>query len=269
MAYGAHPDPAPPRTPRARRRRRVLAAPARWPTTSRYVVGRRLEADARRRGPRSGPTTPCTSARSTSSIGRDATLQRTPRWPWAATSCGSARRSSTAEPGGDAELAGLGFADAGQHLEQRLLVDHAESRSCTLQRRDLQERAAGRQGRHRRPHGVDRRRAHPGQAAENTRHVRAQPQPGAHRATPAPTRSRTWRSRPARSPGPGTPAPPAASTTSSCSTCSRRGIPEATWPAGSSSAGSSARSSSKITLSPTLRERLEAAIEAELEAVGV
>ena len=28
-------------------------------------------------------------------------------------------------PGGDAELAGLGFADAGQHLEQRLLVDHA------------------------------------------------------------------------------------------------------------------------------------------------
>ncbi|MCW0212348.1 MAG: SufD family Fe-S cluster assembly protein [Pseudonocardia sp.] len=30
-----------------------------------------------------------------------------------------------AGPGGDAELLGLGFADAGQHLEQRLLVDHA------------------------------------------------------------------------------------------------------------------------------------------------
>jgi Fe-S cluster assembly protein SufD len=33
-------------------------------------------------------------------------------------------------PGGDAELAGLGFADAGQHLEQRLLVDH-EVPQCT------------------------------------------------------------------------------------------------------------------------------------------
>jgi Fe-S cluster assembly protein SufD len=28
-------------------------------------------------------------------------------------------------PGGDVDLAGLGYADAGQHLEQRLLVDHA------------------------------------------------------------------------------------------------------------------------------------------------
>jgi Fe-S cluster assembly protein SufD len=27
-------------------------------------------------------------------------------------------------PGGDVELVGLGYADAGQHLEQRLLVDH-------------------------------------------------------------------------------------------------------------------------------------------------
>ena len=32
--------------------------------------------------------------------------------------------------GGDAELTGLGFADAGQHLEQRLLVDHAVP-NCT------------------------------------------------------------------------------------------------------------------------------------------
>jgi Fe-S cluster assembly protein SufD len=34
-----------------------------------------------------------------------------------------------AGPGGDAELRGLYFADAGQHLEHRLFVDHAE-RSC-------------------------------------------------------------------------------------------------------------------------------------------
>jgi len=33
-------------------------------------------------------------------------------------------------PGGDAELLGLGYADAGQHLEQRLLVDHAVA-DCT------------------------------------------------------------------------------------------------------------------------------------------
>lgn len=33
-------------------------------------------------------------------------------------------------PGGDAELLGLGYADAGQHLEQRLLVDHAVP-NCT------------------------------------------------------------------------------------------------------------------------------------------
>jgi len=34
-----------------------------------------------------------------------------------------------AGPGGEAELRGLYFADAGQHLEHRLLVDHAE-RNC-------------------------------------------------------------------------------------------------------------------------------------------
>jgi Fe-S cluster assembly protein SufD len=33
-------------------------------------------------------------------------------------------------PGGDAELLGLGYADAGQHLEQRLLVDHGVP-NCT------------------------------------------------------------------------------------------------------------------------------------------
>jgi Fe-S cluster assembly protein SufD len=58
------------------------------------------------------------------SIGRDATLRAI------AVSLGGdlVRVSPTvryAGPGGDAELLGLGFADAGQHLEQRLLVDHA------------------------------------------------------------------------------------------------------------------------------------------------
>ena len=47
-----------------------------------------------------------------------------------------------AGPGGDAELFGLYFADAGQHLEHRLLVDHAapHCRTNVL----LQGRAAGR-----------------------------------------------------------------------------------------------------------------------------
>ena len=57
-------------------------------------------------------------------IGRDATLRAT------TVSLGGdlVRISPTvryAGPGGDAELAGLSFADAGQHLEHRLLVDHA------------------------------------------------------------------------------------------------------------------------------------------------
>ena len=58
------------------------------------------------------------------SVGRDATLRAT------AVQLGGdlVRVSSTvryAGPGGDAELLGLAFTDAGQHLEQRLLVDHA------------------------------------------------------------------------------------------------------------------------------------------------
>jgi Fe-S cluster assembly protein SufD len=58
------------------------------------------------------------------SIGRDATLRAT------AVQLGGdlLRISSTiryAGPGGDAELLGLAFTDAGQHFEQRLLVDHA------------------------------------------------------------------------------------------------------------------------------------------------
>ena len=43
-------------------------------------------------------------------------------------------------PGGDVELVGLGYADAGQHLEQRLLVDHAvpNCRSNVLYKNALQ-----------------------------------------------------------------------------------------------------------------------------------
>ena len=58
------------------------------------------------------------------SVGRDATLRVV------AVQLGGdlVRVGSTVTyrgPGGDVELAGLGYADAGQHLEQRLLVDHA------------------------------------------------------------------------------------------------------------------------------------------------
>ena len=58
-------------------------------------------------------------------IGRDATLRAT------TVSLGGdlVRISPTvryAGPGGDAELAGLSFADDGQHLEHRLLIDHSE-----------------------------------------------------------------------------------------------------------------------------------------------
>jgi Fe-S cluster assembly protein SufD len=63
------------------------------------------------------------------SIGKDATLRATS----VALGGDLVRISPTVKyrgPGGDAELAGLGFADAGQHLEQRLLVDHAVP-NCT------------------------------------------------------------------------------------------------------------------------------------------
>jgi Fe-S cluster assembly protein SufD len=58
-------------------------------------------------------------------LGRDATLRATS----VALGGDLVRVSPTIAyraPGGDAELHGLGFADAGQHLEQRLLVDHGE-----------------------------------------------------------------------------------------------------------------------------------------------
>lgn len=47
-------------------------------------------------------------------------------------------------PGGDVDLVGLGYADAGQHLEQRLLVDHAvpQCRSNVLYKNALQGEGA-------------------------------------------------------------------------------------------------------------------------------
>ena len=63
------------------------------------------------------------------SVGRDAVLRATS----VALGGDLVRISPTVTyrgPGGDAELVGLGFADAGQHLEQRLLVDHAVP-NCT------------------------------------------------------------------------------------------------------------------------------------------
>jgi len=61
-------------------------------------------------------------------LGRDARLTHT-----AVTLGGSVVRLAPsvryAGPGGDAELRGIYFADAGQHLEHRLFVDHAE-RNC-------------------------------------------------------------------------------------------------------------------------------------------
>ncbi|HEY2206113.1 MAG TPA: Fe-S cluster assembly protein SufD [Pseudonocardia sp.] len=75
-------------------------------------------------------------------VGRDATLRAT------TVSLGGdlVRISPTvryAGPGGDAELAGLSFADAGQHLEHRLLVDHAvpHCRSNVVYKSALQGRA--------------------------------------------------------------------------------------------------------------------------------
>ncbi|MHA6625396.1 Fe-S cluster assembly protein SufD [Pseudonocardia sichuanensis] len=73
------------------------------------------------------------------SVGRDATLRST------AVALGGdlVRVTETVTyrgPGGDAELVGLGYADAGQHLEQRLLVDHgvAHCRSNVLYKNALQ-----------------------------------------------------------------------------------------------------------------------------------
>ena len=128
-------------------------------------------------------------------------------------------------PGGDAELLGLYFADDGQHFESRLLVDHAQPncRSNVTYKGALQGDPDSRQAR--RPYGLGRRRADPG-AGHRHRHLRGEPQPGAHRRRPrrldAEPGDRDRRNHSA----PGMPAPPDVSTTSRCSTCRSRGIPE-------------------------------------------
>ena len=74
-------------------------------------------------------------------LGRDARIRHT-----AVTLGGGVVRLAPdvryAGPGGDAELLGMYFADAGQHLEHRLFVDHA--RAELPQPGRLQGRAAGR-----------------------------------------------------------------------------------------------------------------------------
>ena len=82
-----------------------------------------------------------------------------------------------AGPGGAAELLGLYFADAGQHIEHRLFVDH--NAPHTKQPRRLQGRAAGRG----RAHRLGRQRADP-QGRRGHRDLRGEPQPGAHRRLP-------------------------------------------------------------------------------------
>ena len=169
-------------------------------------------------------------------IGRDAHLQHI-----VVTLGGEIVRVSTnaryCGPGGSFEGLGVYFADAGQHQEHRLFVDH-EAPHCTVERR-VQGRPAGPE----RAHRLGGRRPHPRQRRGH-RHLRDSTATSSSRTGRAPTRCRTSRSRPARSSAPATPRRPAASTTSSCSTCSRaastRTSPAVWWCAGSSPASCSA-----------------------------
>lgn len=125
-------------------------------------------------------------------------------------------------PGGDAELLGLYFADDGQHLESRLLIDHStpDCRSHVMYKGALQGD----------PDSSSPMRAPCGWATYSSVPRPRAPTPTSSTATSssptglAPTRSPTWRSSAGRSSAPGTPVPPDVSTTSNCSTC---------WPAGS------------------------------------
>ena len=100
------------------------------PHRHRPLLRRRRAAGRRRRGPharvacRSGSRARPTSARRPRCSAATRATARSSS-PSAATWSASCRRSSTPRPGGDAELLGLSFADAAQHLEHRLLVDHA------------------------------------------------------------------------------------------------------------------------------------------------
>ena len=108
-----------------------------------------------------------------------ATLGRDARFTHFAVTLGGSlvRLSPTvryAGPGGDAELSGIAFADAGQHLEHRLFVDH-DTPNCRS--RVSYKGALRRRGR---AHGLDRRRADP-PGGDRHRHLRVQPEPGAVR----------------------------------------------------------------------------------------
>ena len=167
---------APPRTPR-RPWWSSSAAPVRWPTTWRscWPTGPAAAGGHRRVGRRRG-------ARQ-----RGALLDR-PRRHAARGGRAAGRRPGPDHLDGDlprprrrrrAGRAGLrrrrsapGAAAAGRPRGAALHVQ-----------RGLQERAAGRAGCAGRAHGVDRRRADPGGRGEH-RDLRAQPQPGAHRARP-------------------------------------------------------------------------------------
>ena len=83
--------------------------------------------------------TPCTCRTTTRGWARTRG-SRTPRSRSAATWCGWLPSVSYAGRGGDAELRGLYFADAGQHLEHRLFVDHTapDCRSRVLYKGALQ-----------------------------------------------------------------------------------------------------------------------------------
>ena len=112
-------------------------------------------------------------------LGKDAVLRHV-----AVTLGGEVVRMSAnvrfAAPGGDAELLGLYFADDGQHLESRLLVDHAHPELQV--ERAVQGCAARGSGlvAARRAHRLGGRRADP-RRGHRHRHLRGEPQPGAHR----------------------------------------------------------------------------------------
>ncbi len=146
-------------------------------------------------------------------------------------------------PGGDAELLGLYFADAGQHLEQRLLVDHSQPncKSNVVYKGALQgDPGSGKPDAHTVWIGDVLIRA----AAEGTDTFELNRNLVLTDA-PAPTRFRTSKSRPVRSSGPATQVQRDVSTTSSCSTCvlvvSRR-IRLVVWSYVGSSTKSSTRS---------------------------
>ena len=110
-------------------------------------------------------------------VGRDATRQAHRADLRRRPGPGGRHASSTTARAATSSCIGLYFADAGQHLEHRLFVDHAvpHCKSRALYKGALQ----GAEG----AHGLDRRRADP-QGRRGHRHLRDEPQPAAHRGRP-------------------------------------------------------------------------------------